>query len=209
MCFSATASFTAAAVLTVVGAATIHKTKNKNALPLACISFLFAIQQFIEGWLWLSLGHAPQFTLPLTFGFLFFAFLFWPIFVPFAARSIEPSKVRRQIMTVMCYVGAAIGATLYIGFLRNPQAAVIINHCVFYKANEITHPMPLSYAYLIVTIAPGLLSSYRAFKVFSMLALVTAAVAWIVYTKDFTSVWCFYAALVSVVLYFYADKKWY
>ena len=54
MCFSATASFTAGIVLTVIGVATVKKTQRKTEIPFAMVPLLFGLQQFIEGLLWLS-----------------------------------------------------------------------------------------------------------------------------------------------------------
>lgn len=207
MCFSATASFTASAALGMIGTATILHTTDKKARLLAAVPIVFGVQQFIEGVLWLTLNHASGYTLPLTYAFLFFAFLFWPAYMPFAIRAIETDKKRRQILTALGLVGAAVGIALYAGFIRNPVAAEVVNRCLFYKANEIVHPAPLSYVYLLVTIGPGFISSRRALKVFSILALVSAAVAWFAYTKDFTSVWCFFAAIISTVLYFGVTKE--
>ena len=57
MCFSATASFTAGTALTAVGGLTVRKSRGKAELPLALVPLLFGIQQLTEGVLWLSLRH--------------------------------------------------------------------------------------------------------------------------------------------------------
>jgi hypothetical protein len=57
MCFSATASFTAGAVLLGVGALTLRSaltSRQRHVLPFAAIPLLFAIQQLIEGVIWLT-----------------------------------------------------------------------------------------------------------------------------------------------------------
>ena len=54
--FSPEASFTGAAVLCAFGIATINLAKShKHLLLLACMPFLFAIQQAGEGFVWLAL----------------------------------------------------------------------------------------------------------------------------------------------------------
>ena len=57
MCFSASASFGAGIVLSSIGIATITKTQSRSQLSLAFIPLIFAVQQFSEGFLWLSLLH--------------------------------------------------------------------------------------------------------------------------------------------------------
>ncbi|MCX6781131.1 MAG: hypothetical protein NT003_03415 [Candidatus Magasanikbacteria bacterium] len=206
MCFSATASFTASAALGLMGVATLVKTKNKKSWPLFAVPLAFGAQQFIEGLLWLSLKNGPSLTLPMTYAFLFFAFLFWPIYMPVAAYIMEPEKIRRQVMFLLGILGAVVGVLLYVNFVRNPEAAQILNRCLFYP-DQIPYPSVLGYLYVIATIGPGMISSQKIIRIFSVLVLVFALIAWIVYTRDFTSVWCFFAAIISLVLYFYPEKK--
>lgn len=118
MCFSATASFTASAVLGFVGAATLIKTQNKKAWLLAAVPMLFSLQQFVEGLLWLSLKNHSEYTLPLTYIFLFFALLLWPIYVPIMALVMEPKKIRRRILFGFCIIGAIIGILFYASFFH-------------------------------------------------------------------------------------------
>jgi len=207
MCFSATASFTASAVLGLVGVATIIKTKkNKKAWPLAIIPIIFALQQFIEGLIWLSIQYQPNYTLFLTHLFLFFALLFWPVYIPIAALILEPHKIRRIIMAIFCLGGIVVGVLFYIGFLRQPESAQVINLCLFYP-NHISLPTLFNYLYILVTIGSGAVSSRPIIKLFTLLVLISSLITWIVYNINFISVWCFFAATISAVLYFYPQKQ--
>lgn len=60
MCFSATASFSAGALLLGIGALTLKSalaTRQRRALPFAAIPTLFAMQQLIEGVIWLTFAQ--------------------------------------------------------------------------------------------------------------------------------------------------------
>ena len=57
MCFSATASFSAGAVLTGLGAVSLSKASSPREYPFASIPLLFGIQQITEGFVWLSMTH--------------------------------------------------------------------------------------------------------------------------------------------------------
>ena len=57
MCFSATASFSAGAVLLGIGALTVKSSHRRREMPLAAIPLLFAIQQLTEGVIWLTFRH--------------------------------------------------------------------------------------------------------------------------------------------------------
>ena len=51
MCFSAPASFTAAAVLLGLGTVTMRRARSRRELPYAAIPLLFGVQQLLEGML--------------------------------------------------------------------------------------------------------------------------------------------------------------
>ena len=55
MCFSATANFVGSGVLGAVGIVTLTKVKHRRELLFASLPTLFALHQFIEGFVWLGL----------------------------------------------------------------------------------------------------------------------------------------------------------
>ena len=55
MCFSATANFVGSSVLGAAGVVTLTKVKHRRELLFAALPMLFAIHQFIEGFVWLGL----------------------------------------------------------------------------------------------------------------------------------------------------------
>ena len=95
MCFSASASFGAAIVLSAISVSTIKKTQQPSQLYFAIIPLIFCLQQISEGFLWLSLTNPSYASLqqPMTYIFLFFAQILWPdrcvlIFLAFKNSSI-------------------------------------------------------------------------------------------------------------------------
>ena len=205
MCFSATASFTASAALGIVGTAALIKNKNKNARPLMAVPLFFALQQFVEGLLWLSLMSRPGYVLPLTHIFLFFALLFWPVYIPLAALMLEIKKSRRLLVLIFCIGGAVVGVILYVSFLFQPEAAQVVNRCLYYPSVA-PYPTFLGYLYILVTVGVGVVSSKKIIKLFTLLVLIFSLFTWYFYAVNFISVWCFFAAIISIVLYFYPKK---
>ena len=55
MCFSATANFVGSGVLGAIGFVTVTKVKHRREVLFASLPVLFAIHQFIEGFVWLGL----------------------------------------------------------------------------------------------------------------------------------------------------------
>lgn len=205
MCFSATASFTASAVLGVVGAVTLGKTKNRRAWLLSAVPLLFALQQFVEGLLWVSIKSWPNQVLPLTHVFLFFALFLWPVYTPLMILLLEPSKIRRIIISFFCVGGAVVGTMFYVNFLQQPEIVRVVNKCLYYP-NQIINPDLLKYLYILVTVGSGLISSRPIAKLFCLLVLVGSVITYFFYSVNFTSVWCFFAAIISAVLFFQPQK---
>lgn len=99
MCFSAEASFTAGAVLLVIGAVTVRQARSRREMPYALIPLLFALQQLLEGALWLTFpDRAPALNAWLTQGYSLFSHVLWPIYVPLAALAMEDHPLRRRIL---------------------------------------------------------------------------------------------------------------
>ena len=81
MCFSATASFAAAGLTGLLGLISVRRVKLRRELPLALMPIIFALQQGIEGMLWLNLEVDPEGVAAriLALGFLLLAEVFWPL----------------------------------------------------------------------------------------------------------------------------------
>ena len=55
MCFSATANFVGSGALAAVGVITLTRVRHRRELLFASLPTLFAVHQFIEGFVWLGL----------------------------------------------------------------------------------------------------------------------------------------------------------
>lgn len=201
MCFSATASFTAGSTLTVVGSLTVRKSQGWRELPLALVPLLFGIQQLTEGALWVSLGHGlSQLQTWSTYVYSLFSHVLWPIFVPFAIVLIEATRWRRRLLIGFLALGLSVGLYLLFFIVRFPVTATVKEHSIRYESPHFYVAVVLV-AYLLATCASPLLSSHRWINIFGALALLLAGVAAVVSLTTFVSVWCFYAAVLSVIVY--------
>src|SRR6187431_3018144 len=134
MCFSAGASFGAAAVLSIVGAVAVIKAKTIPQGLFAAIPFIFSIQQVAEGMLWLSFnnGDIPGRSF-FTYVFLVFAIMFWPIWIPFTTRLLEEDVARKKILTMILVAGIIVSAGFACIILLYPLEAVATHHHIQYK----------------------------------------------------------------------------
>jgi hypothetical protein len=207
MCFSPQASFTAGAALSMVGVATIIKAKRKqkpSALPFAAIPLIFAVQQITEGFVWLSLDNNwPVVQNVAAHIFAFFAYAWWPLFIPIAVSLWEIVLWRKRLIGVIEVVGLAVGGGLLYYIVEYPVVAHVVNRCIAY---QIASPLNIRlYAegfYLIAVLAPLFLSSRKPVNLFGVAAVVSLGVTYVFFRVAAVSVWCFFAALLSFIVYF-------
>ena len=134
MCFSATASFAAGTALSATGVVTTAKTKTKKELPFAMVPLLFGIQQLTEGFVWLSLSwHAAALNFITTYIFSLFAFVVWPVYVPFAVGLMETVAWRKKAIYVCQAAGILVGGYLLFSHTLSPVTSEIIGRHVVYN----------------------------------------------------------------------------
>ena len=204
MCFSAAASFTTATLTAGIGIATLRQVKHWRELPLASIALLFAFQQGVEGALWLKLssGDAKGAVAALSLAFLIYAKVFWPAYAGLAVLLIEPDDRRKQALYVLTALGCTISIYVLHRLIENPPAIAIVCHSIDYGGNENALSWQ-SLVYILCTCVPFLLSSSRAVQNFGAFVLIGFAISAYAYFATFISVWCFFAAGGSSLLYFY------
>ena len=207
MCFSATASFTAGSVLLGVGVLTLRlalaspHSHQRHALPFAAIPLLFALQQLIEGVIWLTFRvDAPLLNSVMTHAYSFFSHVMWPAYVPLAVWLIEPPGRRRQMQLVLAAGGFAVAAYLLYILLAFPVVSRPTGQHVEYVSPHFFAAVTMT-LYLLSTTASPLFSTHRWVKAFGALALLAFCAAYYFYEKWFISVWCLFAAILSAVIY--------
>ena len=207
MCFSAEASFMVGGTLLIVGAATIQKTRYKKDILVAFIPLIFAIQQITEGLLWISLAnnmlHA-QFWLSNIYGI--FIGVIWPVYAPFAVYSAEINATRKKIIALIGGVGLGLAAYTLIGLVNQPMTAQVINHSIHYEHDVAAYQF-IIVMYLLATCVPFIFSSYRHLYIAGSVITIGFFVAYFVYRETFASIWCFYAAIASGLIYLYFARR--
>jgi hypothetical protein len=211
MCFSAEASFAGGVIISAIGVAVVRKVHNPSQLLFACIPLFFGIQQFAEGFLWLTLPRTEYIYLQKldTYIFLIMADVLWPMWIPLSVLFMEKDNKRKKILWILLIMGLSL--SLYYGFCLvfynvNPR---ILGYHIQYKTD---FPKPIGmYAfavYLIASITPLFVSSIKRTHLMGVLMFLSCLITAIFFRQYLTSVWCFFAALISgVIFWILSDAK--
>lgn len=197
MCFSAPASFAASGVLAVTGIVTRKNVQTKSDYALAAIPFIFAIQQFTEGLVWLTNGTSWQ--IYFAYAFVFFSHLFWPAYVPYAFYKQEQDKNTKNLLKNFIPLGIATSLYLAIFLILNGLHVSVQGHHLTYAFDVVFGEFSMV-LYLLATILPPALSSSRILKLFSLTLVVSYLTSFLVYSQALFSVWCFMAAILSLII---------
>jgi hypothetical protein len=204
MCFSAGASFAGGALITAIGVATVRKNSDSSRRVFAAMPLIFGVQQISEGFVWVALQSTGQ-ELMLSIAthvFLFAAVILWPTYVPLSALLMEKERGGRRIMIPLLGLGLLVSAYYGVRLLTSEIVPLISSHHIKYTGE---FPQKLALAvfagYLTATLVPLFISSRRKVWLLGLLMAVSCFITGVFYKEFLTSVWCFFAALISIVIY--------
>jgi hypothetical protein len=208
VCFSAAANFIGSGALAAIGVATLTKVKHRRELLFAMLPTLFAVHQFIEGFVWLGLDGILSPTVAHNMGaaFMLYAQGLLPFLLPLSVLLFEPdSKSRKRMLPFLALGG---GTTLYILWaLTAYQLQVYVRDNSIVYINQATNNTAIAVLYVIATCGSLFFSKVRAMVIFGAANLVILLIVMAVKRYAFTSVWCAYAAVASVIILAYFWKS--
>lgn len=210
MCFSATASFAAAGVLVPAGIYCLNKSNqlDKRYWAFAMLPLLFGVQQLFEGGVWVALtwGKAEA-ARSFAFGFLFFSHFAWLVWVPYSSYITENWPGRRRLFLVMTWAGAVFGVYLYGPLLITPAwmkvsiVRLAIDYDLVFALDAYLSQQVQTGLYGLIILLPLLLSSDLYHRVLGGLVLIAAVVTLAFFDWVFISVWCYFAAVISLYIF--------
>ena len=205
MCFSATASFVAGGALSAAGVAVLRRARTRERIPIASIPLIFGIQQLVEGVVWLSFGK-PTLHVFATYLFTLFSHVFWPFYMPLAVMMIEPDPKRKKILGGFVIFGVSVSIYMLYYILKGPITSEIVQSCIYYAV-----PYSDSYwllaAYIVATCVGCFFSSHKYIRVFGLAVFGGLLISLWSYRFAFYSVWCFFAAILSLIIYLHLGPR--
>lgn len=204
MCFSTEASFIGGTIIAAIGVATIRKVHKPTQLVFASIPLFFGLQQIAEGFVWLSLQNPDYggFLKPAMYTFLIMAEVFWPFMVPLATLHMEKNKKKRNILRALLAIGISVSLYFIVCLLLYDVSPEIKGYHIEYVEG---YPKSIKLVvfglYLIASIVPFFISTIKRTYILGILMSLSCLVTIIFFTQYLTSVWCFFGALISIVIF--------
>src|ERR1700687_5090447 len=210
MCFSAAANFAGSGVLGAVGVVTLTKVKHRRELLFAALPILFAVHQFIEGFVWLGLDGilSPAVAHDMGAAFMLYAQGLLPFLLPLTVLLFEPNARSRSRMLPFLVLGGA--TTLYIlwALTAYPLQLYIRGNSIVY-INQATNNTAVALLYVIATCGSLFFSKIKMMVIFGAANLAILLLVMELKRYAFTSLWCAYAAVASVIIlaYFWRSHR--
>lgn len=213
MCFCSVASFVVGGLLLFLGIVTLFVVIFKKSiylLPLALVPIMFGIQQVSEGFVWKNIQNENAIKV-----FTFFAYAFYPFWIPaaFLVAEFRENAPKSLLRLIWLGLNSILGLVIliYDSTTMWPIKARIQGHHILYGVGKSTayvvspHNWSIGdvfvialYVYLIISSA--LLTSLRGGRILGLVTLVTFIIAVTVFSQTWTSVWCFFEAIVSIII---------
>jgi hypothetical protein len=204
MCFSATVNFVGSGTLGAIGVVTLTKVKHRRELLFAALPALFAVHQFIEGFVWLGLDGilSPAVAHDMGAAFMLYAQGLIPFLLPLSVLLFEPDVKSRRHMLPFLALGGATALYILWALTAYPLRVYIKGNSIVY-INPATNNTAVALLYVIATCGSLFFSKIKAMIIFGAANLTILLVVMEAKRYAFTSLWCAYAAVASVIILIY------
>ncbi|BAF72238.1 DUF6629 family protein [Sulfurovum sp. NBC37-1] len=201
-------NFTVSGAIFIVGIMTLKKVSSPNEVVFASLPLFFSLHQFTQGFVWLGMDHliGGRALHMAESIFVFYAQGLLQFLVPLAIWLLQPAGIRKHLIAFLMFLGALLTAYSLWKLSIVPTHVSIVDGVLAYD-NPATKHLWLAVGYIITTCGALILSSSIAIQLFGWLNLLGLTVVYLIKPYGFTSLWCLYAAGVSILLYFYFVER--
>lgn len=202
MCFSIQASLATAVALTAIGFASIGISRKQTFL-FGLIPLIFAVQQFSESLIWAD--PASQWAVYAHQLFLSIALVIWPLYAPLAVYFLEKDPTRK-IALLFCEAFGIFWALFSSYHLLMGSTAEVQSH-IYYQIPTFPTSNYVRSLYVIPVIIPFLITSIKTLNFLGAALIASFLISYFIWYTYFTSVWCFFAALLSFAIFWLIKHK--
>jgi hypothetical protein len=199
MCFSPVGDLVGGTVVAAIGVdACLHVKGRTEYLAIAALPLLLGLHQIDETFVWWGLqGRVPAGVGRVAMWiYLVFALVVLPILVPLLMMLFESPFRRRWRIAPFLVLGVGVSIVLLEAMLvGHPNVRLGAYHLAY--TIGLRHGTAIIGLYVVSTCGPLLASGFRSIVWFGVVNLAAVIVLALLCANGFTSLWCFYAALVS------------
>lgn len=194
------ADLVAGAVLLPIGVLSLRHVREAREVPFAALPLLLGFHQLVEAVVWAGVDGSVSSDLAhlAALVYVVIALPLLPALFPFAVWLIETPSRRRLVLPFLA-IGVVVSAYMGLRLWQNGLDVVAHDFGLEYRVGLGFQELWTG-AYIVATMGACLVSSYRTVIAFGVLNLIGLTVVGLAYAQAFASLWCVYAALVSVVV---------
>jgi hypothetical protein len=175
-----------------------HVRGRPEYVAIAALPVVLGLHQIDETlvWWWLQghvsagVGHVAMWI------YLLFALVALPTLVPATFLLVEPTSRRRWRIVPFVALGVAVSAVLLEAMLVGHPSVQLGTYHLAYSIG-LHHGVAIIGLYIVATCGPLLLSGFRSVVWFGLANVAVVVALVLLCASGFTSLWCFYAALLS------------
>jgi hypothetical protein len=128
--------------------------------------------------------------------------VFWPMMIPLAVLWMEKDKKRRKFLWILLAMGISLSLYYIFCLFAFNVTPEIMGYHIEYKDNFPESIRLVAFTiYLTASITPLFISSIKKTYLLGILMSLSCLITLIFFTQYLTSVWCFFAALISAVIF--------
>ncbi|MFK8045078.1 MAG: DUF6629 family protein [Crocinitomicaceae bacterium] len=204
MCFSAEVSFGAAAVISTVGIVAYKKATPNSFKFIAMIPILFGVHQFLEGLVWVFLEAESPSNIEISkYAYLCFAWVIWPFYIPYANWRVEKNPRRKKILFGFMGIGVFLAIVLILAMFLLTINVSIVGQSILYKVQYQSGYLWIIHSlYFAAVVLPNAVSSTPKMWILAALNIVLFTMGKIMLDGNVISVWCFFAAITSLFIFY-------
>jgi hypothetical protein len=154
-------------------------------------------------------GGGEALTRYAAVAYLFFALGFWLFWIPFSALRLESRRGPRRLLWCAAVLGGAAGVLVYFPVVTRADELLVTveRHSLYYDLSPFpamsTIPaLGWHLGYLVLVCVPFFIVARdrKGLMAFSVALVLSATISHVFFLYAFASVWCFFAAFMSLIL---------
>jgi hypothetical protein len=119
----------------------------------------------------------------------------------------EPDPIRKKHLQLFVYLGVFVSLYLLFFMSTEPLTCSIVGHSIRYELLDVPFPGPMTILYLITICGSCFMSTHKTIQLLGLALFAGFLISYWFYYQALFSVWCFFAAIVSMLVLAHVMRK--